>query len=208
MQKIINRIDAVLIPPDATITQLKHEEDDALYGVWKIDTGNEKYILKEAKEQEADLYSTVLSLAKTSVPALLQVITADEKTYLLMEYIPGEDLCRCNRVKLTYALDSLIELQKSTWNMAESGHLTGSFDRSLQGRQNRGKYLKDALLEKAYEEFLQVYQSVPKALCHDDLLPFNILCDREKAYLIDWECGGILPYPTAFARLIAHAEEK
>ena len=208
LQKIIDRIDAVLIPRDATITQLKHEEDDELYGVWKIDAGQTGYILKEAKEKEYALYSTVFSIAKESVPALLQVITAGEKTYLLMEYIEGEDLCRCDRAKLTCALNALIELQKSTWNMDEAGHLIDSFDHSLQSRENRGKYLKDVQLEQAYEAFLRRYRTAPKTLCHDDLLPFNILVGKEKACLIDWECGGILPYPTAFARLIAHAEEK
>ena len=66
----------------------------------------------------------------------------------------------------------------------------------------RGK----ALLEKAYEKFLCVYQTVPQALCHDDLLPFNVIVTAQKAVLIDWEVGGILPYPTSFARLIAHTQ--
>jgi hypothetical protein len=39
------------------------------------------------------------------------------------------------------------------------------------------------------------------------LLPFNVISSNEKAVLVDWECGGILPYPTPFARLIAHGEE-
>lgn len=42
---------------------------------------------------------------------------------------------------------------------------------------------------------------------HDDLLPFNIIASDQKAFLIDWESGGVLPYPTSFARLIAHTEE-
>ena len=54
---------------------------------------------------------------------------------------------------------------------------------------------------------MRMYRTVPRALCHDDLLPFNVLASDNRAVLIDWECGGILPYPTAFARLIAHSEE-
>lgn len=207
LQKIIEHIDAVCIPSKATITQLKHEEDDAPYQVWRIDADDAKYILKEAKGNEKELYSTVLATVKTSVPALYQVITIDDKTYLLMEYIKGEDLCRCNRRKLTYTLDALISLQKKTWEMEAIDHLEESFAKSLLQRQNRGQYLHHSLLEKAYEEFLHMYQSVPKTLCHDDLLPFNVICGKDKAFLIDWECGGVLPYPVSFARLIAHAEE-
>ncbi len=207
MWEIIDRIDAVSIPKEATITQLKHEEDNEPYQVWRIDTHNARYILKEAKESEKKIYQSTLANLKESVPALYQAITIDEKTYLLLEYIEGEDLCKCNRTKLTHALDALIHLQQKTWGTQDVGQWEDSFEKSLVQRQNRGKYLNDLLLEEAYEKFLRVFQSVPKALCHDDLLPFNVISDNKKAFLIDWECGGILPYPTSFARLIAHTEE-
>ncbi len=207
LKEIIDRIDVVSIPKEASITQLKHEEDNEPYQVWIIDTDNAKYILKEAKENEQELYSTVLATAKTSVPALYQVITINEKTYLLLEYIEGEDLCRCNRTKLMCVLDALISLQKQTWEMEATDYLECSFNKSLIQRKNRGKFLNNTQLKIAYDKFLRVYKSIPRTLCHDDLLPFNVICSNEKAVLIDWECGGILPYPTAFARLIAHAEE-
>ena len=207
LQKILERIDAVSISPSATITQLKHEEDDELYQVWRIDTHNERYILKEAKGDERYIYAAISGVCKNSVPKIYQAVTADEKTYLLMEYIEGEDLCRCDRGKLTLALDSLINMQKETWEMQEIDGLENSFDKSLANRKNRGKYLGDPLLEEAYEKFLELYRSTPKALCHDDLLPFNIIVAEQNAYLIDWEICGMLPYPTPFARLIAHTQE-
>ena len=78
---------------------------------------------------------------------------------------------------------------------------------SLPRQQNRGKYLNDAALEQAYAEYLRLYSSVPRTLCHDDLLPFNVLCANGHATIIDWEYAAILPYPTSLARLIAHGEE-
>ena len=207
LQKILEQINAVSIPLDATITQLKHEEDNELYQVWRIDTNNEIYILKEAKGDERYIYAAISGVCKNSVPKIYQAVTADEKTYLLMEYIDGEDLCRCDRKKLTLALDSLINMQKETWGMQEIDGLEISFEKSLATRKNRGKYLKAPLLEEAYEKFLELYRSTPKALCHDDLLPFNIIVAGQNAYLIDWETCGMLPYPTPFARLIAHTQE-
>jgi len=112
--KIIDRIDAVFISPKATITQLKHEEDDEPYQVWRIDSDNTRYILKEAKGNESEIYHSIRSVLKESIPTLYQVITTDEKTYLLMEYIEGENLCECNRTKLLCALDALISLQQKT----------------------------------------------------------------------------------------------
>ena len=207
LQKILEQINAVSIPLDATITQLKHEEDNELYQVWRINTNNEIYILKEAKGDERYIYAAISGVCKNSVPKIYQTVTADEKTYLLMEYVDGEDLCRCDRRKLTLALDSLIAMQKETWEMQEIDGLKNSFEKSFANRKNREKYLGDPLLEEAYEKFLELYRSTPKALCHDDLLPFNIIVAEQNAYLIDWETCGMLPYPTPFARLIAHAQE-
>ena len=207
LRNIIDRINNISITEEVTITQLKHEEDNEPYQVWRIETNNTKYILKEAKESEQELYSTVLSLVKSSVPVLYEVITIKEKTYLLMEYIEGENLCRCNRTKLTLALDALIAMQQETWESQTFDHFGDLFNKSLLQRKTRGKFLNDPLLEEAYDKFLRVYQSIPKTLCHDDLLPFNIIVSDKKAFLIDWESGGILPYPTSFARLIAHVED-
>lgn len=206
LKKILEQINAVSIPLDATITQLKHEEDDELYQVWRIDTRDEIYILKEAKGDERYIYAAISGACKNSIPKIYQTVTADEKTYLLMEYVDGEDLCQSDRKKLTLALDSLIAMQKETWEMQEIDGLENSFEKSLSTRKNRGKYLGDPLLEEAYEKFLELYRSTPKALCHDDLLPFNIIVAEQNAYLIDWEIGGMLPYPTPFARLIAHTQ--
>ena len=52
-----------------------------------------------------------------------------------------------------------------------------------------------------------MYSSTPRALCHDDLLPFNVIVSEDRAVLIDWEFAGLLPYPVSFARLIAHGED-
>ncbi|MBQ1704386.1 MAG: phosphotransferase [Clostridia bacterium] len=205
--EMIKQIDAVFISENATITQLKHEEDDEPYQVWRIDSDGTRYILKEAKDNECETHQAIFAALKESVPALYQVVNVGSKNYLLMEYIEGEDLCKCSRAKLTLALDALIFLQQKTWENRTFAPLQDSFERSLHERRDRGQYLNDALLEQAYGQFLKVYGSVPRALCHDDLLPFNIIASDQKAVLIDWEAGGILPYPTSFARLIAHAED-
>ena len=122
--EIINRIDSVSISQKATITQLKREEDGELYQVRKIDSDGTRYILKEAKGSEKEIYQSVLANLKGSVPSLYQAITIDEKSYFLLEYIEGEDLCKCNRTKLTNALDALIFIQQknvgnSSWQPME-----------------------------------------------------------------------------------------
>ena len=206
---VIKRIDAVPIPEQTVITQLKHEEDDEPYQVWKIDTGTARYILKEAKEDEAETYSLILSeLNDNCIPVVYERISIGENIYLLMEYVDGENLCNCNRSKLTLGLNALMSLQRKTWNNQSLSNYGKKKKKSLRGRQNRGNYLDDPLLEEGYQKFMRMYHTVPRALCHDDLLPFNVIASDNRAVLIDWECGGILPYPTAFARLIAHGEDR
>ena len=62
-------------------------------------------------------------------------------------------------------------------------------------------------LQYVYQMYLDEFDRIPVTLTHDDLLPFNVLCDGNKAVLLDWNEAGILPYPTALARLIAYGEE-
>jgi thiamine kinase-like enzyme len=78
---------------------------------------------------------------------------------------------------------------------------------ALDSRELRRQFLMNPLLEKTYDAFLAECTQIPATLCHDDLLPFNVIVSENRAVLIDWECNGILPYPTSLARLIAHGEE-
>lgn len=202
---IIKHFD-VLSAVQPVVTQLAHEEDGEPYRVWKLECGG-RYILKEAKEYEAEVYRAILPKVGGSVPALYQTADVDGKTYLLMEFVGGSDLRKCSRRGLTLALDAIIRMQRATWNDRALSGCAYTFEKSLSDREHRGKYLNDSALEEAYAGFLDEYKSVPRALCHDDLIPFNVIVSDDRAVLIDWEFAGILPYPASLARLIAHGEE-
>lgn len=165
----------------AVITAFKHEDDDSDYAVWKIEDGNVIRVLKKTSKQELDIYDTFLSFAKLGVPRFYKSIEYDGELFILMEYLDGNNLQKCDRKSLTAVLDALIYLQNMYWEKRE--------------------------LEQAYEKYLQIYSNIPRTLCHDDLLPFNVICTNEHAVIIDWEYAGILPYPTSLARLLAHCEE-
>lgn len=186
------------------ITAFKHEDDDSDYAVWKIEDGNVTRVLKKTSKQELDIYDTFLSFAKLGVPRFYKSIEYDGELFILMEYLDGNNLQKCDRKSLTAVLDSLIYLQNMYWEKRELEGIGHGFEASLPGRQKRGKYLNDEELEQAYEKYLQIYSNIPRTLCHDDLLPFNVICTNEHAVIIDWEYAGILPYPTSLARLLAH----
>ena len=63
------------------VTQLAHEEDGEPYRVWKLDCGGAVYLLKEAKEYEAEVYRAILPKVGGSVPALYQTADIDGKVH-------------------------------------------------------------------------------------------------------------------------------
>ena len=186
------------------VTQLENDEDGSLYQVWRIDYPDKSYVMKQAKGNEAETYRRYFSVPHTYVPKLYASARVDDMEYLLMEHIPGHDLKSANRADLKLALDALIAMQKDYWLHSDSAN---TYENSLMSRQNRRKFLLDSRLEQAYDAYLADYSRMPRTLCHDDLLPFNVILSQNRAVLIDWEIAGILPYPTSLARLIAHGEE-
>ena len=183
-------------------------EDGEEYAVWKVSCTGKTYVLKPAKEYEAEVYSVFLTGGCTYAPKLLARVEQDGQTWLLMEYVPGEDLRFCTREKLQKALDALIEMQKQWWQRPGYEDRAFSMEKTRPGRIRRGEDLGDERLQQAYQGYLTLWEWIPRTLCHEDLLPFNLLINEDKAVIIDWEYAGMHPYLSSLARLIAHGEEQ
>lgn len=214
MTKIIEKAiekfkrEGIFSPNDmVNATPFYNKEDGAAYNVWKLSGGGKQYVLKEGKNYEAEVYTTFLSRQVGYAPALIACFEDEKKKFLLIEYVDGEDLCACNREKLKAALNTLIALQNDFWQDEKYATVGYTYEKDFASCLDRAKYLGDGELENAYGEFLEVYKSLPRTLCHDDLLPFNVLVKGECAVIIDWEYAGLLPYPLSIARLLAHAGE-
>ena len=204
----IERIISEIMPSlsgDFSVTPFKSEEDGSEYSVYKLHSSVGDFVLKKTRNEEISIYETYLQ-AENSVPKYYGSVELDGESYILLEYIDGESLRICKRERLILALDTLIDLQNRHWNEDER-EVGISFEDSLLSRRKRGEYLNDSELEFWYDKFLEKYSILPRTLCHDDLLPFNVIASADRAVIVDWEYAGILPYPTSFARLIAHCEE-
>lgn len=185
--------------------QYCNEEDGEAYHVWEIILPDKRGVLKKAKGYELENYKTFLRSSPAYAPQIYGDAQFNGENYFLMEYISGHDLKRCTRGDLELALDAIIAMQKEFWMPR---NLNGySFKGCFEQRQNRRDYLRDPLLEKTYDAYLEGFSAMPKSLCHDDLLPFNVIVSDDRAVLIDWEVLGVLPYPTMVARLLAHGEQ-
>ena len=124
---------------------------------------------------------------------------------MLMEFFDGETMSQSTRKKLILALDALIQLQEKFWGNTDLADVGWTFEKRHAARKKRLTYMED--LSDAYKAYLEADKTVPRTLCNDDLLPFNVLVSTDRAVIIDWEFAGILPYPCALARLLAFGEE-
>ena len=189
----------------AAVKPFHGEEDGAEYTVWRVDLQTGPKVLKKTTRQERSVYETFLS-GFAAVPRCYGFYETGEDVYMLMEYFDGQTLSRSTRENLRLALDALIELQNAWWRDTTRADAGLSFERCYESRQKWLPYMAD--LTEAFEAYLEAFRTVPRTLCNDDLLPFNVLSDGQRAVIIDWEYGGILPYPCALARLIAYGEDR
>ena len=183
-----------------SVRAFAHEEGEGEYDVWRVQLSSRCLVLKRAKRCEASLYGNYLKNVSFA-PKLVAQAHVDGDDYLLMEHIEGHDLMRCSRSDLTAVINSMAQMQRVYWDFPQASD-------ALESRRNRRAYLHSELLERAYDAYLQNCEQIPHTLCHDDLLPFNVIVSDGRAVFIDWEVGGILPYPASLARLLAHTSEE
>ena len=198
-KEIIEILEAMKLPfplSDMEISPFTSAEDGSEYSVWLVSFRDQKFVLKKAKGFEIETYSAFFQDGVLGAPKFYTAVKYKDDDYFLMEYVSGVDLCKCTREALTKAIDAVISLQNMFWEDHTRENCGFSFEKSLEGRIRRGEFLFDGEIEAAYALFLEEYRRLPRTLCHDDLLPFNILVSDNGATLIDWEYGGILPYPT------------
>lgn len=198
IQEIVTHIDPAILILDAQA--FRAEEDSSEYQVWKLTTDAAPLVLKKVNPREQETYAGFFSQGGP-VPKVYGYF----EDWMLMEYIPGHTLSRCCREDLILALDALIKSQKKFWNRNDLSHIGYGFEKSYPNREKRLAFMED--LGDCYNAYLESFRTVPRTLCNDDLLPFNVIISGDRAVFLDWEFGGILPYPCALARMVAYGEE-
>lgn len=192
---------------NAAIEPFLAEEDGREYEVWRIKTAEGEFVLKREKEREAEFYKTFFPEKKPYAPAFLGETEFGGERYFLLEYIEGETMTRCTREKLEKVLIALETMQDEFWEREEYYDKVVTLEESVASVMSRSDWLGSEKLELALSRFREIYIGTERTLCHDDLLPFNVLVG-ERAVLFDWEYGGMQPYASSFARLIAHCRDE
>ena len=187
------------------VSQIPYEECDGFYSVWKITDARGLYLLKRtASETELAIYRKLRNRIDT-LPTFYGATEYRGKPYLLLEFVEGHNLMQATRDDLRRVLDAMIRMQDRFWGSRQ--RVGEPFSAALQSCLNRKAYLSETVLIDAFTRFEAMYRTFPRTLCHNDFLPFNVIVGTERTAFIDWEYGGILPYPAMLARLLAHASE-
>ena len=181
--------------PIRSAVQFCSEEDGSPYDVWKIETDAGAVVLKKISLQEREVWQTFFPHGAPGTPKVYGLAAHEGQDYLLMEFFAGETLSQSSR----------IALQRAFWENTEQAGAGWTFEKKFASEQRWLPYMDD--LAEVYRAYLAEAARVPRTLCNDDLLPFNVLVNEERAVILDWEYGGILPYPCALARLLAFGEE-
>ena len=188
-----------------SVSPFCREEDGSLYDVWKIETENVMAVLKKTTPEEKTICEAFFPCGSCGTPKIYGFAEHNAETYMLMEFFDGETMSHSTRKKLILALDALIQMQEKYWGNTDLGNIGWTFEKRHAAREKRLSYMED--LADTYKAYLEADKSVPRTLCNDDLLPFNVLVDADRAVIFDWEFAGILPYPCSLARLLAFGEE-
>ena len=190
---------------DFKVELFPFEETKGFYkNIYKIVCKDKTYVLKKAKEDELSCYSS-LNNSSVHLPYFYGSYHFYGKDYFLIKYVDGHNAMKMSRNDLIRILDAIIDIQDLYWNSSLSFGTTK--EKMLQSRMNRLNYLPDEL-KKPYEKYIECFKNIPVTFSHEDLLPFNVLLSDKQVHFIDLEVGGILPYPTMLARLIAHTSSK
>lgn len=188
-----------------TAEPFRAEEDGKPYQVWKLQTDRGELVLKQTNSMEQAVYETFFR-EDGPAPKVMAFGTYENELYMLMEYASGSSMSRCTRDRLIRTLDILIDSQRRWWGNGSCAEVGYGFSQCWPNRCKRLEYLGD--LKPAYQAYLDAFERIPRTLCNDDMLPFNVLADERRAVILDWEYGGILPYPCALARFLAFGEEE
>ena len=179
------------------------EESKGHYkNIYKIITPSKTYVLKKAKDYELDIYKHAQGLP--SIPRFYGSYHYYCNDYILFEFVEGHNVMKMDRNTLIKVVDAIIAIQDKCWQTKDA--FGESLEAALESRYKRLSYLPNELKE-TYEEYIECFKKIPVTFSHEDLLPFNVLINKERVCFIDLEVGGILPYPTMLARLIAHTND-
>lgn len=188
------------------------EGDVRYYDAYEIETVSGSKILKKTNEREVFNYESYLADKEFAVPSYYGKRVEQEDVWILIEDVSGDDLRDMTDELAVLAAESLVEIQNYYWQQNEEEFARKKWDDRFEVYWKRilkraASVVDHPRLRKAYQLFLDRQLTAPRTLSNGDFLQYNVLRTNNKAVVIDWGFGGIMPYSLDIARFIAHATE-
>ena len=98
--KISNIIKKIIKYDVIKYERLKYEDYAGYYNVWKVTIDNNQYILKQVSDNELSFYKEIEC---RYIPYYYGSCSYYKKTYMLLEYINGNNLMKCEKENLKKA---------------------------------------------------------------------------------------------------------
>ena len=176
------------------------------YETFKIVCPDRTLVLKQYdSETRYAAEKAICDLFPADLPVPRMLAASDNR--ILTEFIPGADLMTATDAGIAAAGKSIAEIMNAF--PFDRAYDRTFADEEIAYREKRLPCLRnEPLLSAAYEAFLARAKEMPLTLANGDLVPINCLCSGERAYLIDWEYGGFLPYALDLGRFLAHSGEE
>lgn len=186
------------------------EDDVRRYDVYFVDGGGETRVLKKTDARETAVYYLLGTAHCLPAPARFGKHEAKDGVWMLLEYVPGDDLSEMTDALALAAADSLAAIANRFWqeDAAEfaAKKCDDRFERYHARILRRAAFPEDgSALRRAYQLFLDRQETCPRTLCCGDFLPGNAIWDGARVVIVDWGFGGVMPYALDVARFIAHA---
>ena len=130
------------------------------YDVYKITADGQTYVLKKSEAAEVGIYRDFLEGQGFKVPGYLGSGEYDRKTWLLMEYIEGNDLRDFTEEMAYGCADSITAVMNAYWQRDEQEFVNRKLDQRFEKYwkriNKRAQCLEEEpLLRQAYSVFLQ-----------------------------------------------------
>lgn len=192
-----------------SFNQISNEKLEKIYDAYLLkDKNDKKFVLKKATEKEY-LINQLLIKHQFSylIPELIHFSKDSNQTFwITTRYFSGKDLSELPPHLSTSLGSELANLVNYFYHRPDVlDYLTPSIDEQLSKKTTiLNKIDCHSPLFKAYSYYLNRFKTIPKTLCHDDLLPINLLYNNNHSNqlkIIDWEHATIGSYLTDITRL-------
>ncbi|MDT2832231.1 phosphotransferase [Vagococcus carniphilus] len=158
-----------------------NERLDKEYQAYRLATREGKsVVLKKVSKEECDAYQ-LLNRVEIFPEFINQTKDSSGDYWLTTEYFLGKDLSILKKEAASRLGKELAKLANSFFEENDSLRtFSPNLKKQIESKYQLLEKLKSNLsLYKTYEEYIIRFKGTPKTICHDDLLPINVLFDEK-----------------------------